>query len=104
MRSDNALLLDMLLACQKIFRFTQGIPPEAFLENDLVQSAVIRELQVIGEASRLVSQITREQYPDIAWRSIIGMRHRLVHEYFSVDVDLVWQTLIDDIPELLRAL
>lgn len=66
MRSDEALLLDMVIALQKISRFTQGLNETMFLTNDLVQSAVIREFQILGEAARLVSEETKARTPTIS--------------------------------------
>lgn len=77
---------------------------EDFLGNDLVQSAVVRELQVIGEAARGVSPEKKASLPDIDWVAITGMRNRLVHEYFRVDLDLLWQAFQTDIPPLIRVL
>lgn len=104
MRRDDALLLDMLLACQKLVRFTDSITIDAFLANELVQSAVIREFQVLGDAARLVTEPTRAVHPAIPWRVIAGMRNRLVHAYFDIRLEAVWDTIQHDIPPLLTAL
>jgi len=66
----------------------------------MAQSAVIRELQVIGEAARLTSAETRDTYSQIDWAAMIGMRNRLVHGYFSIRLDVVWLTVQEDIPPL----
>ncbi len=104
MRRDDALLLDMLVAARKIVRFLQGLTERDFQANELVQSAVIRELQVIGEAARLISPETRAKHNDIDWHAITGMRHRLVHEYFDIRLDVVWETAVEHIPPLVAAL
>jgi uncharacterized protein with HEPN domain len=104
MRDDDALLLDMLLSSQKALRFVEDVDYAAFSQAEILQSAVIRELQVIGEAARLVSEETQVDHPDIEWRAIIGMRNRLVHGYFTIRLDVVWQTLLEDIPPLIRQL
>lgn len=104
MRSDTALLLDMLLAVRKIVRYTQGLDAQVFEANDLVQSAVVRELQVLGEAARLVSDVTKQQYTAIPWRLIAGMRNRLIHEYFDIRLDVVWETIQRDLPALIAEL
>ena len=104
MRRDDALLLDMLLACRKLVRFTQGLTSDAFQQNELVQSAVIREFQVLGDAARLVTDATQQTHPQIPWRTIAGMRNRLVHAYFDIRLDAVWDTIQNDIPPLLTAL
>lgn len=100
MRRDDALLLDMLIAAPKIQRFTDGLTRVTFHTNELVQSAVLRELQVIGEAARNVTDETKSRLTDIAWAAIAGMRNRIIHEYFRVDVSLVWEAIETDIPAL----
>lgn len=104
MRHDDALLLDMLTACRKLVRFTQGLTADSFQTNELVQSAVLREFQVLGDAARLISDATKDAHRSIPWRLIAGMRNRLVHTYFDVRLDVVWETIQQDIPPLLAAL
>jgi uncharacterized protein with HEPN domain len=104
MRSDEALLLDMLIAARKILRFTQDMSFVEFGENDMAQSAVIREFQVIGEAARLITDETQAAHDEIDWYAISGMRNRLVHEYFAIRLDVVWQTIQEDIASLITQL
>jgi uncharacterized protein with HEPN domain len=104
MRGDDALLLDMLLAARKIQRFVVGVTLAEFRANEMVQSAVIRELQVIGEAARMITDATRSSYTGINWRAITGMRNRLVHGYFSIQLDVVWKTVQTDIAPLISQL
>lgn len=103
MRSDDVLLVDMLIACEKILRFTKDVSKIDFMDNELIQSAVIRELQVIGEVGRMMSEEGKTQYTDIEWKEISGMRNRLIHEYFIIRLDIVWQVVIADIPKLIAA-
>jgi uncharacterized protein with HEPN domain len=84
MRRDDALLLDMLIAARKIRTFVQGVGEQDFYRSDLIQSAVLRELQVLGQAARLVTDETRTRLPEVAWREILGLRNRIVHEYFNL--------------------
>lgn len=104
MRSNEALLLDMLIAVRKIQRFSTGLSEDEFRANELVQSAVIREFQVLGEAARMITEATEGQYPSIPWRIIAGMRNRLIHQYFAIRLDVVWETIQNDIPALLAQL
>lgn len=104
MRHDMVLMLDMLLAGQNILEFTAGMAQDAFFANRMAQSAVIRELQVIGEAARLISDETQARYPEIAWRQITGMRNRVIHEYFDVKLPVVWDVIQNDIPALVARL
>jgi uncharacterized protein with HEPN domain len=103
-RKDEALLLDMLLACQKIQDFTKNLSEDDFKNNALVQSAVIREFQVLGEAARMMSDAGKETYKNIPWEKIAGMRNKLIHEYFDIRLNVVWETIRDDIPSLITQL
>lgn len=71
-----------------------------FFENELIQGWILLQLQIIGEAARAISRETYSQYPNIAWRDIIGFRNLLVHEYFRVDLRIVWRIVDQEIPEL----
>jgi len=104
MRSDKTLLLDMLIAARNIVEFGSNLAEAEFKSSKLHQSAVIREIQVIGEAARLVSETTKRQYPQIQWAAISGMRNRVIHEYFRADANLVWETIQVDAPELIQQL
>ena len=86
---DAALLLDMLLAARDAQSFVQGLDEAAFLASRLHQNAVIRSLDVLGEAAGKVSTAACSAHPDIPWREITGMRHRLIHGYGEVRLDLV---------------
>jgi uncharacterized protein with HEPN domain len=100
MRRDEALLLDMLIACQKIERFTVNLTQKEFDKSEIVQSATLREIQVIGEAARMVSDEMKSKQEQIPWHIISGMRNRIIHEYFDVDLKIVWQTIQTNIPDL----
>jgi uncharacterized protein with HEPN domain len=104
MKNDKTYLLDMLLAAKKIQQFTNEMSKEDFEISELHQSAVIREIQVLGEAARLVSGETKTQYSEIQWRAISGMRNRVIHEYFRVSLDIVWQVVEEDIDKLIETL
>ena len=99
---DDAYLLDMLLAARKVQDFTQDMTWEQFQVDDLTQNAVMRQIQIVGEAARKVSTEYQQKHPEIPWRGIIGMRHRLVHEYFRIIPERVWDVVVKDIPELIR--
>lgn len=104
MRSDDVLLLDMLLAARDIREFTGGMSAETFKTNRMAQSAVIREFQVLGEAARQISEATQAKHSNIAWHKIAGMRNRMIHEYFDVRLDIVWDAVQYDIPTLISQL
>jgi uncharacterized protein with HEPN domain len=101
MQRDDAYLLDILIAARKALEFLEGMTWDAFERSELHQNAVIRPLEIIGEAARRVSQQTRDAHPEIPWAQMIGMRNRLIHEYFRVNLVTVWETIRNDLPSLI---
>ncbi len=98
---DDAYLLDMLLAARKVQDFTRNVTREQFQGDELTQNGVMRQIQIIGEAARKVSPQCQQAHPEIPWEGIIGMRNRLVHEYFRIIPERVWDVVEKDIPELI---
>jgi uncharacterized protein with HEPN domain len=98
---DDAYLLDMLLAARKVLRFTHDVTWQQFQDDELLQNAVLHVIQIIGEAAPRVSPAYKETHPDIPWQGIVGMRHRLVHDYVNIDLIRVWEVVQRDIPELI---
>ena len=101
---DAALLLDMLLAARDAQAFVKGLDEAAFLASRLHQNAAIRSLEVLGEAAGKISAATQAAYSEIPWREITGMRHRLIHGYAEVRLDLVWVVLRDRLGTLIAQL
>ncbi len=99
---DDAYLLDIVIAARKLLRYTESLSWDEFRDTPLIQDAVVRNLQVIGEAANRISEAFRAAHAEIPWRQVVGMRNRLVHEYSRVDMEKVWETVRDDIPDLLR--
>lgn len=95
---------DILEAIDRINRYTEGMSEARFRENEMVQDALIRNFAVIGEAVRHVPEDIQESYPEVPWSRIKGIRNVLVHEYFGVDVGIVWDTIQEDLPELTEKL
>jgi uncharacterized protein with HEPN domain len=87
-------------AISRIGEYLQGINEEEFVRNYLIQDGVIRQLEIIGEATKQISQGTREKNNNIPWKDMAGMRDKLIHDYFGVDVEQVWLTASNDIPTL----
>ena len=102
MQRDDAYLLDILIASRKAIKYLEDLPWKQFIISELHQDAVVRSLEIIGEAARLVSTPTREAYPEIPWEKMIGLRNRLIHEYFRIDLTTIWDTVHDDLPDLVR--
>ena len=102
-RRDDLYLVDIVEAAEAIQSFLARLGSQdrqAFVEDDLVRSAVLQKLSVIGEAAARVSDETRTAHPEIPWHQARGMRNLLVHAYFSVDWDTVWTTANEDVPTL----
>lgn len=72
----------------------------AFTGNKMLFDAVVRELEIIGEAAKNIEATFQESHPDVPWRKVIGMRNKITHEYFSVNKKVVWDTCLEDLPEL----
>ena len=99
MRNNRERLLDMLEAIERIEKYaTRG--ETAFRLDELIQSWMVQNIQVIGEAARALSQDFRDEYRDIPWTNIVGMRHVMVHEYFEIDPDIVWEVVSKELPSL----
>lgn len=99
MRNARELLVDILEAIQLIEKYTsQG--KEKFDADELVQTWVIRHLQIIGEAARKLPPEIKERHPEVPWSKIIGMRHILTHHYFDIDEEAVWAVVEKDLIEL----
>lgn len=95
---------DILHAIDKIAHYTKNMTVSEFKKNELVIDAVIRNFEIIGEASNSVPLVIQNAHPHISWRQIIGLRNLLIHEYFGVDVNAVWQTVHIDLPDLKQQL
>ena len=102
MRRDETYLLDILIAARKALKFVEGIDRDKFEDNEIIQNAVIRPLEIIGEASARVSKDFRKAHAEIPWQEMVGLRNRLIHEYFRIDFGAVWDTLHKDIPNLIE--
>lgn len=99
MKDDKVYLLHIRDALQRVTEYTLG-GREAFLADYRTQDAVIRNLEVVGEAAKKVSPATRQRAPQIRWREVAGMRDKLIHEYFGVNLEIVWRVVEQDAPLL----
>lgn len=97
---DRQRLLHILDAINEIQSYTEDIGIKSFLENSMMRFACVKQIEIIGEAANYITTETKELFTDTEWRQIIGMRHVLVHEYFGIDFNLIWQVIIGDLPDL----
>lgn len=100
MKSDLPYLRHILDAISKIEEYVKSMKREKFLKDVKTQDAVVREFEVIGEATKRLSSETKQRYTEIPWAEVAGARDRLIHAYFDVDLNEVWKTVCDDIPRL----
>ncbi len=100
MKDDSVYLRHILDAFAQIDRYMDGISHEEFFSNNLIQDGVIRQLEVMGEATRNLSEDLRNNYPQIPWRQMIGLRNRMIHAYFNIDLQILWEIIETDLPDL----
>jgi uncharacterized protein with HEPN domain len=99
-RKERFFLEDIVKFCEHIAEYLQDVKEEDFLKNRMLQDALVRKLEIIGEAAKNISSETREENPNVLWKEIARMRDKVIHHYFKVDLDVVWKTSIKDIPVL----
>jgi uncharacterized protein with HEPN domain len=104
MPSDDALLVDMLLAARDARSFAAGVTYDEFTEDRELQYALRKAIEIIGEAAGRLSDAAKLSLPGIPWRDVTGMRHRLIHDYRRIDLRLVWEVVQNDFPQLIAAL
>ena len=103
-REYEDYLHDMLENAEKALSFVQGMDYDGFCTDDKAVYAVIRALEIIGEAARKIPEDVRQANPEIQWREIAAMRNKLTHEYFGVNTKVVWRTVHEDLPIIIPLL
>lgn len=100
-RAHEDYLQDMLDNAEKALDFVGSMELDQFFEDEKTSYAVVRALEIIGEAARKIPEDVRANIPELQWREISGMRNKLTHEYFGVNMKVVWRTVREDLPPLI---
>ena len=99
-REPRLCIEDILRACEKVGRYTAGMDQAAFVADERTYDAVVRNLEIIGEAAKRLPLDLREAMPQIEWRKVAGMRDWLAHAYFGIDADILWDVVENHVPQL----
>ena len=102
LRDEIMYLQDIAQSCEKILRFSTGLTQSDLVQDEKTYDAVVRNLEIIGEAAKHVGEDIRKQLPDIEWRKIAGMRDMLAHAYFGIDNDILWDVIQNKVPQLAK--
>ncbi|MBN2754523.1 MAG: DUF86 domain-containing protein [Candidatus Goldbacteria bacterium] len=100
MKNNNLYIKHIIDSCDRVTEYINGIDYETFKLKNLVIDAVIRQLQIIGEAAKKVSDEMKNSHAEISWKDMAGMRDKLIHDYFGVDIEAVYLTATKDVPKL----
>ncbi len=103
-RDEIMYLQDIAESCEKVLQFTKGFSQPDLIQDEKTYDAVVRNLEIIGEAAKRISDKLRMQLPDIEWRKIAGMRDMLAHEYFGIDNDILWDVVQNKVPQLTKSI
>jgi len=98
-RTSKLFVEDMLTAMEKVERYTKELNYDSFVANEMAVDAAMRNLLVIGEAAKNIPEEIRAKYSDIPWKRMIGLRNITIHEYFGVDLSIVWEIVSKNLPE-----
>lgn len=101
---DAVSLLDMLKAARKVVEYATGLDESSFIASSRDQDAILRQLTIVGEAAKRVSEEFRTIHPEVPWRRVAGFRDVVVHDYFKVDIEEVWRIVQGDVPALIAVI
>jgi uncharacterized protein with HEPN domain len=99
-RDPNLLIEDMRAAIHKIERYTSGMDQAMFQQDEKTVDAVVRNLEIIGEAARRIPAEFAFRHAEVPWKQVSGLRNRIVHDYFGLDLEIIWQVIRHDLPQL----
>ena len=99
-RTFKVYIQDIIDASQSILEYTKNYTLKKFSDDKKTIDAVIRNFEIIGEAAKKIPQQVKDKYPDLHWRGMAGMRDKLIHEYFGINIEIVWDTIIKEIPKI----
>lgn len=103
-RDDTVYLRHILDAIELIREYTKGMSENEFLANTMAHDAVVRQIEIIGEAARNISDEFKDKHPKLPWGKMVGIRNKIIHEYFNVNYAIVWDTVNDDLPFLKKSI
>ena len=103
-RDDTVYLHHILDAIGVIESYTKGMTENEFLSNSMAHDAVVRQMEIIGEAARNISDEYQRKHPKLPWAKMIGIRNKIIHEYFNINYAIVWDTVKDDLPVLSKSI
>jgi uncharacterized protein with HEPN domain len=103
-RRDREFILDIYSAVEKILRFTEDMSFNSFVRDERTIDAVLRNIEVMGESAKHISDNLQSKYPSVEWKNLAKTRDKLIHGYFEVDVETVWNIVIHDLPKLIKEL
>jgi len=103
-RNEIMYLQDIAQSCEKVFRYTQGLSQADLIREEKTYDAVVRNLEIVGEAAKHIPDELRKQLPNIEWRKVAGLRDMLAHAYFGIDDDILWDVIQNKVPQLSKAI